>query len=67
MENSMKKLRLEDIKVESFVTAFTAIDEDTVRAGGTCDGSCAGDNGCSYGPPSPSYQDRCTTCCPVFQ
>ncbi len=47
MENSKKKLRLEDIKVESFVTD-TVNNPDTIR-GGTWYGDCWGSSRCTGG------------------
>lgn len=57
MENQRKKLRLEDIKVESFVTS-TIINNDTVRGLGSIGGavSCVGNLVCM------SWPSACASC-----
>ena len=58
MENQPKKLRLEDIKVESFVTE-SGSNSDTIR-GGTWNSNCWGSTVCTNGMICSDY-----SVCPV--
>ena len=63
MENQTKKLRLEDIKVESFATTLLQKVDDATVIGGSayCDGTITGqyDKNCTFGNGTCQYTPAC--------